>query len=137
VITSTRNNSGFTLAEVMVAILIMMVGMLGLLEAINVTMEYNLKNHLRDEAVSVGEKYLNIQKAKPFDSLTTLPATYGTRYEPSKIRGTGKLYHVDMSVTNLSTDPVAATKELVVTVSWTYKGVTYQNRVMAPVSVIR
>jgi len=137
VITSTRNKSGFTLTEVMVAILIMMVGMLGLLESINVATEYNLKNHLRDEAVYVGEKYMNIQKGKAFDLLTTMPLTYGRRYEPSRIRGTGKPYSVDMKVTDLSTDPVAATKQLEVVVSWTYKGVTFQNRVTAPVSIIR
>jgi type IV pilus assembly protein PilV len=132
--TSTKNNCGFTLTEVMVAIVIMMVGMLGLLEAINVATEYTLKNHLRDEAVYVGEKYMNIQRGKSFDLLST---TYGRRYEPSKVRGTGKPYSIDMTVTDLSADPVAATKQLEVLVSWTYKGVTFQNRVTAPVSIIR
>jgi hypothetical protein len=66
-----------------------------------------------------------------------MPLTYGRRYEPSRIRGTGKPYSVDMKVTDLSTDPVAATKQLEVVVSWTYKGVTFQNRVTAPVSIIR
>jgi len=132
--TSNRNNCGFTLVEVMVALLIMIVGMLGLLESINVATEYTLKNQLRDEAVYVGEKYLNIQKGKVFDSYS---AVYGTRFEPSKIRGTGKPYSIDMSTTDLSTDPVAATKQLVVVVSWTYKGVTFQNRLTAPVSITR
>jgi type IV pilus assembly protein PilV len=134
VVPLNKNNRGFTLTEVMVAILIMMVGMLGLLEAINVAMAYNLRNHLRDEAVYVGEKYMNIQRAKPFDLLST---TYGTRYEPSKVRGTGKLYSVDMKVTDLSTDAVTPSKQLDVTVSWTLKGTTYQNRVTAPISVVR
>lgn len=133
-VSSLRNNSGFTLIEVMVAIVIMMVGMLGLLEAINVATEFNLKNHLRDEAVHVGEKYMNIQRGKAFDLLST---TYGTRTEYSKVRGTGKPYSIDMKATDLSTDPVTPTKQLLVVVSWTYKGVTFQNRVTAPISIIR
>jgi type IV pilus assembly protein PilV len=119
----------------MVAVVIMMVGMLGLLQAINIATEYNLKNHLRDEAVYVGEKYMNIQRGKSFDLLTTLPQTYGTRYEPSRIRGGNKPYSVDMTVTDLSTNAVTPTKQLQVVVRWTYKGIEYQNRVTAPVSV--
>lgn len=130
---SNKNNSGFTLTELVVAMLIMIVGMLGLLESINVATEYNLKNLLRDEAVQVGEKYMNIQKARPFDALTSA----ATLSEPSKIRGTGKPYTVNLEIAGEVNNAVAPTKELVVTVSWNYKGVTYQNRVRSPVSIVR
>jgi len=116
----------------MVAIVIMMVGMLGLLQSINIAMEYNLKNHLRDEAVYVGEKYMNIQRGKPFELLST---AYGTRYEPSKVRGIRlSYYNVDMSTLSLSDAPDTPVKQLTIVVRWTYKGVEYQNRVTAPVS---
>lgn len=118
----------------MIAIVIMMVGMLGLLQSLNIAMEFNLKNHLRDEAVSVGQKYMNIQRGKPFDKLST---AYGTRYEPSKVRGTGKLYSVDMSTDELSADVKTPAKLLKIEVKWTYKGVEYINKVTSPVSVIR
>ncbi len=134
VILLNSNNSGFSLLEVMVAIVIMMVGMLGVLESINVAMAHNLRNQLRDEAVFVGEKYINIQRSKHFDLLST---SYGTRFEPSKVRGAGELYSVDMKVSELSSDPVTPLKQLDVTVSWIHRGVTYQNRVTAPVSVTR
>lgn len=118
----------------MIAIVIMMVGMLGLLQSLNIAMEFNLKNHLRDEAVSVGQKYMNIQRGKVFDRLS---ASYGTRYEPSKVRGTGKLYSVDMSTDELSADAKTPAKLLKIEVKWTYKGVEYINKVTSPVSVIR
>jgi type IV pilus assembly protein PilV len=118
----------------MVAIVIMMVGMLGLLQAINIATEYNLKNHLRDEAVYVGEKYMNMQRGKSFDLLST---TYGTRYEPSRIRSSNRQYSVDMTTADLSTDAVTPTKQIQVMVKWTYKGVEYQNTVTAPVSAIK
>lgn len=118
----------------MIAIVIMMVGMLGLLQSLNIAMEFNLKNHLRDEAVLVGQKYMNIQRGKVFDLLST---TYGTRYEPSKVRGTGKLYNVDMSTQELSTDTKTPAKQLTIEVKWTYKGVEYINKVTSPVSVVK
>ena len=118
----------------MIAIVIMMVGMLGLLQSINIAMEYNLKNHLRDEAVYVGEKYMNIQRGKGFELLPTSDVTLS---EPSKIRGTGKPYTVVMSTQDLSTDPKTPVKQLTIEVKWTYKGVEYRNKVTAPVSTIK
>ena len=118
----------------MVAIVIMMVGMLGLLKSINVAMEFNLKNHLRDEAVYVGEKYMNIQRGRAFDLLTS---AHTIAYEPSKVRGSVKPYTVELDITPLSGDAVTPSKLLEVVVKWTYKGVEYRNRVTSPVSLNR
>lgn len=111
----------------MVAIVIMMVGLLGLLQSINIATEYNLKNHLRDEGVFVGEKYLNELKGSGYDNI--LP-TYPLLSTASKIRGTGKKLYVERSSTSLASD----TKQLNIVVKWMYKGVTYENRVSAPIS---
>ncbi len=113
----------------MAAIIIMMVGLLGLLQAINVATEANIKNHLRDEAVYVGERYLNELKGQGFDNIA---ATYPLYSTASKIRGTGKKLMIETSSTSLAGD----TKQLLVVVRWTYKGVTYENRVTAPISKI-
>lgn len=129
-----RNKNGFTLTELVVAVLIITVGMLGLLEALNVAGDHLLKTQLREESLRVGEKYLNQQKAKPFDLLST---SYGTRYEPSRVRGGGKSYSIEMATVSLSNDPVAATKEVSIIVRWNYKGVSYENRVSSPVAVLR
>lgn len=125
--TSNRNSAGFTLVEVMVAIIIMMVGLLGLLQSINLATDANMKNQLRDEAVYVGEKYLNQLRGQGFDNIA---ATYPLISTASRIRGTGKKLMVQESSTTLATD----TKQLLVVVNWTYKGTTYENRVTAPTS---
>nr|WP_145018398.1 prepilin-type N-terminal cleavage/methylation domain-containing protein [Geobacter argillaceus] len=133
--TLNKNSNGFTLVEVMVAIVIMMVGMLGLLEAVNVAMEFNLKNQLRDEAVYMGERYMNELKGQGFDAIA---ATYATISTASKVRGAGKRIYVDRSSQVLSTDSVGPTsKQLIVVIRWNYKGMQYQNRVMAPISIAR
>lgn len=118
----------------MVAIVIMMVGMLGLLQSINVAMEYNLRNHLRDEAVLVGEKYINELKGKAFATSTV---TFPLISTVSKIRGVNKKLMVETSSTQLADDAIGTTNQLQVLVKWTYKGVEYQNRVSAPVSIIK
>ncbi|WP_243688452.1 type IV pilus modification PilV family protein [Geotalea toluenoxydans] len=134
------NNNGFTLTEVMIAIVIMMIGAVGLLQSLNVAQDYNLKNHLRDEAVYVGEKYLNEMRGKTFDTVAPVhPATSVTFpliSTAGKIRGTGKKLMVNTSSDVLSHDALnnPTTLQLHVTVTWTYKGATYTNRVSAPIS---
>jgi type IV pilus assembly protein PilV len=138
-----RKNSGFTLIEVMMAILILIIGMLGLLQAINLTMEVNLRNQVREEAVYVGAKVMNEMRGRGFDNISvastpTQTCTYPTYQVPSRLRGVSRTYDVTRSSRVLSTvDSKPVTKELTVTVAWSYKGVTYQNRVVAPISILR
>lgn len=114
---SISNKYGFTLVEIMVAMVIMMVGLLGMLHSLNIAMEHNLRNHLRDEAVSVADEQLNELKIKPYDNLS---AAYAVKLVPSRIRGVGKNYSV---VT--TTEPVGANARAVaVRVAWSYKNMS-------------
>lgn len=136
-------NNGFTLIEVMMAILILMVGMLGLLQAINLALEVNLRNQVREEAVYVGEKVMNEMRGTGFDNISvatpaTQSYTYATYQLPSRQRGVNRTYNVIRKSRVLSTvDAKHVTKELTVLVTWTYKGVEYQNMVVAPISILR
>lgn len=135
--TSIRNSSGFTLVEVMVAILIMMVGMIGLLEMINVSLQHNLKNQLRDEAVQVGERYMAELRGTPFDDISL---SYQTIQVPSKLRGSTREYSVArISQVLARQDPANAASsptslQLTVTVSWDYRNATLTNRVVSVVA---
>lgn len=142
-----KDSHGFTLIEVVMAMLILMVGMLGLLQAINLATEVNIRNQVREEGVSVGERVMNEMRGRGFDniSVASTPSqlyTYATYQVPSKIRGASRSYSVTRSSRVLSplsptpTNP-PTTKELAVLVTWKYKGVEYQNRVVAPISILR
>ncbi len=139
----SSKNRGFTLIEVMMAILILMVGMLGLLQAINLAIEVNLRNQLREEAVNVGERVMNEMRGKGFDNISVASTptdtyTYPVYQIPSKIRGTSRTYSVSRRSTVLSSvNSLPVTKQLEVLVNWTYKGVSYENRVKAPISIAR
>lgn len=127
----------------MMAILILMVGMLGLLQAINLALEVNMRNQVREEAVYVANQVMSEMRGGGFDNISvaatpTQTYTYSARQLPSKIRGVSRTYNVIRSSRVLSTvDAKPATKELAVLVTWEYKGVEYQNRVVAPISILR
>lgn len=127
---SSNRESGFTLVEFCVATLIMMIGLLGLLKAVNMGIEQNLGTVLRNEAVSVADEqmmqvkktestpagYVVVAQGAAVDSTSTL-----TR----KVRNGNVLFRVDRHDTGMSTK----SKEVIVRVSWTYRNKTLDHRV--------
>jgi type IV pilus assembly protein PilV len=130
---SIKSSRGFTLAEVMVAVLVMIVGMLGLLEMIDVSLQQNLKNQLRDEAVHVGERYMSELRGMPFE---TIVSSYPVATATSKIRGAIKNYSVERSSLVLATDSASSptSLQLTVVVKWGFRNVTSQNTVISVVT---
>lgn len=59
-----RNNKGFTLIEFMVSVLILTVGLLGLLQAINLAISTNMSNTLRNEATYLADETLSTRTAQ-------------------------------------------------------------------------
>lgn len=132
-LTSMRNSGGFTLVEVMVAVLIMMVGLLGLLETINVSLQHNLRNNLRDEAVTVGERYMTSLRGKAFTNLSATP--YPVVDAPSKIRGGSKNYRIERTWQDIASDDSGPTsRRLVVVVKWAFRNATSVNTVVSVVT---
>jgi len=123
--TSPSSEAGFTLIEVMVSIIIMMIGLLGLLQAINVAMQHNLKNQLRDEAVRLADDRMNSLRARPFDQITS--AAFPPESVPMKTRGVARSYTVSRSWSAIGASGVS--KELAVKVSWTLKGEQFQQQI--------
>jgi type IV pilus assembly protein PilV len=96
-IISMQNKSGFTLVEVLVAIVIMMVGLLGLLQSVNIALETNFKNQQRDEVVRVGESVMNDMRGKTFGIASSTPLKV-----PSKLRNSNNSYTVMRTVTPIT-----------------------------------
>lgn len=125
-IISRLNNRGFTLIEVMVAMLITLVGLLGLLQAVSVATEHNLKNGLRDEALKVGEDQMSSLWVKPFDNYSD---AYTPISVPSRLRGFSKNYTVTRTTNKLPNAVSYDSRELIVNVGWTYKNESFQHEV--------
>lgn len=130
---SLKNNSGFTLVELMVAVLIAVVGMFGVLETLNVSLQHNLKNELRNQAVDLGERYMAEFRGTDFDAIA---AAYPFRNVTSSVRGVKKTFVVERSSQRLAQDAYgsATSRKLTVVVKWAFRNVTSQNRVESVVA---
>lgn len=104
---SPRSSSGFTLVEVLMAMLIMTVGLLGLLQSVNVAYEHNLRNKLREEAVLIAEEKMNDPS---FPSVTTVSRV---------IVGASKKFIVTKDALK-----IGDSNRLKVTVRWGFKNVS-------------
>lgn len=120
---SRQNNRGFTLVELMVAMLITLVGLVGLLQAVNMAMEHNLRNQLRDEAVLIGEQWMGNLKSRGFSRIST--PFNAPKQVPSQLRGGNFSFTVRRPCESTG----ASAKTLKVKVDWTYKGIGYTHQV--------
>jgi len=117
-IVSLDSRSGFTLIEFCVAVLIMMVGLLGLLQAVNIASVHNLGSLLRNDAISVADEQMVLAKASVYDSTTFSSLAATSSLVSRKTRAGFANYSVNRTVSTASTN----TKEVAVRVSWRYQG---------------
>lgn len=138
-----NNKKGMTLVEVLIAMVVFLLVFLALMQTALVSIDSNMTNALRDEAVSVAEKQMNEVRDLPFtsttDSLTgasdaAAPVTtgcFGGSPCPANFPATGTVvkrnfrnitdfcFCTNKTVTGLATD----TKQVNITVGWKWKGI--------------
>lgn len=123
------NNRGFTLIELLVAMVIMMVGLLGLLQTVNLALMHNLTNQLRNEAILVADEQMALEMTKPFALIST-NATANIKVVPRNIAIALKNYSVVKTGANVSVN----TKSVAITVGWKYKGQAYTHSISSMLS---
>ena len=118
------NNRGFTLLEFLAAMVIMMVGLLGLLTAVNVALNQNLQNQLRNEAVQVADTVMARELAKGFDAVSSGAFVANPKYfNESRPVLTG---FKNFSVARYWTE-YQNSKEIRFQVIWRHKGTRYTH----------
>ena len=117
-----HDKRGMTLIEIMIALLLMTIVAVALMQATIMVMNNNVKNELRDEAVSVAEQIMNEVRNTQFADLATSPTTT-TRTR--NIRAFTVTYTALLSPTVVNTNAMQET----LTIEWIYRGRTYQHSV--------
>jgi len=112
---ATKNNDGMTLVEVLIALVITFIVFLGLSASGIFVMNENIKNSLRDEAVSVAGMEMEHVRNTPFDNLYLAAGTQGIDNVVWQIRGLTVNYGVTRTVTILDLNNL----QVSINVTWT------------------
>ena len=114
------NKKGLTLVEVMIALVVLLVVSLALMQTALVSINSNMTNLLRDEAVNIAEMRMNEARNTPFNNLIGTSTTTISR----NFRNIANFqYTVTRMVTDLNTD----NKQVNITVTWEWKENTVAN----------
>ncbi len=114
------NKKGFTLVEMLVAMVVLLLVSLALMQTALIGIDANMVNVLRDEAISIAETEMNDARNISFDSLTGSSSKTVPRY----FRNISNFsYSVTRTITDLNTD----NKQATITVTWAWKEKTVAN----------
>lgn len=115
-----RNNSGMTIVEVLMALIIVLIVSLALLQTALLGIDSNMRNVLRDEAVRVAEQDMDTVRNAPFASIGN-----STSSVTRDLRNADVPYSVTRTVNTLNTD----NKQVSISVGWTWKGQNYVHNI--------
>jgi Tfp pilus assembly protein PilV len=111
----------------MVAMMITLVGLLGLLASVNIATEHNLRNASRNEAMQIADGYLNQLLVNPFTNISTSFAAPGSaslyNYAPVRVQSRLRGVSANFTVLRTATALTSSSALLTVTVQWTYKNI--------------
>ncbi len=115
------NNRGFTLVEVLIALVVLLLVSLALMQTALVGIDANMLNVLRDEAVKIAETRMSETRNTAFDTIAADNITV-----PRNFRNiSGFSYNVGRTVTNFGTD----NRQITITVAWNWKGNPYNHTI--------
>ncbi len=115
------DKKGLTLIEVMIALVVLLIVSLALMQTALVSIDANMKNVLRDEAVNIAEMRMNETRNIPFDNLVA-GASGGT-----VLRNFRNISNFQYTVTRTVTDLNPDNKQVNITVIWEWKENTVAN----------
>jgi type IV pilus assembly protein PilV len=114
--------------EVVVAIVILMVGLLALLQAVNLSIVTNLQNEMRTQGAMIGEDRMARIKSLPFASISA--SVEKTVAVPVAMRSALVNFSVTKSVEEIS----STTKRINVGVAWHHRGNRYEHVVSSVIA---
>lgn len=120
-------SGGFTLLEFLVAILILSVGLLGMMQAVDNAINHNMTTQLRDEAIRLADERMALEKAKPFMAISTTTKRDNVRI--MMVKG-----FKNYSVVKKGSGITVSTKNVQIDVFWRHKGTRFNHVISSLVS---
>lgn len=117
-----RDQRGFSLIEMLIALVILSVAILGMTSVTIMTIRTNLENDLRNAAVRVTAEVAEDLLAMPIEDVASTP-TGSPETRQMNVRGADVSFEVTRVVSSLSND----LRQINITVSYIIKGVTKTN----------
>lgn len=127
------NKKGMTLVEIMVAMVISLIIFLALMQTSLIGIDQSMRNSLRDEAGRIAELRMSGLKNLPFDhgDLADTNAVVGTGTSTGEavVTRTIRNFNVTFTPTRIVDTVNTDTKEISVSVAWTWKSQSFNHRV--------
>ena len=127
-IISKKGESGFSLIEVIIALMVLLIAVLGIFATFTYATLYNTGNSQRSQALSISQEQIELLRSKKFTPTFMDPALKGGKKTPqtvtrTKTDGDGGSYVVDTTVdddpfiSDTQIDDTKTLKEITITVT--------------------
>lgn len=128
----TAGNSretGFTLIEVMMAMLVLTIGLMALIQTLGNAISYNFSNKLRNDAVMIADRAMMKDRSMPFGNITSANTFEKVPFALGFVN-----YSVIETVTKIGSSSPATSKNVQFTVVWRDKKVRKQHSLTTSIS---
>jgi len=131
-ITALLNKKGVSLVEVVIALTVLLIVFLGLIQAAALSINHNMRNVLRDEAVAITSDQISRLRGRSFDDMD---GTAGTDPSPANFnmnqtrtyKNIAPLtFTVAANIVSLDAD----NKQITVTTTWAWMGENFQHQIL-------
>jgi prepilin-type N-terminal cleavage/methylation domain-containing protein len=140
-----KNKDGVSLVEVMIALAVFLIAFSGIMQAALISIDSNVRNILRDEAISIAAARMEDVRSQPFTAIVSdtasipsganCPSTFTTgSLLQRNIRDMTNDFCINLTCQELGGDGNCATsdtdnKQVSVRVTWKWKGEDYLHSV--------
>ena len=112
------NNKGVTLVEVMISLVIFLIVFMGLMQTALLSIDGNVRNVERDEAIMIANGELDKLKNVPFDDLSNTSVVLPENIVNRNVRN---IINFEYEVHRIITSPDTNTRIINVVVGWDHK----------------
>lgn len=112
------DNKGVTLVEVLISLVILLIVFMGLLQASLLSIDHNVRNSIRDEAVKIAADRITMDKSLPYANLTD---TKGACEDLPPVSRTFRNRTQPFEICRLVKDMDASNKEVRIEVKYSFR----------------